>query len=203
MDEFVSFEITEFNLVGQIILDQELGLLKILRGDDGRLVLIAYNNYYSIDQENPTPAKIANLELIPGGKQILQGNHLIINIFINFHNYMEDFDIPIFKKIYDLYKQFYILRKSVAKQDRYTLWQRCENVLLDILESILLASQLSKTDKLPVLQKASLKLNFLRIFLRLMKETKSLAANKYVTLQQDVDEVGRMLGGWIKSTKEL
>ena len=116
---------------------------------------------------------------------------------------MEDFDIPIFKKIYDLYKQFYILRKSVAKQDRYTLWQRCENVLLDILENILLASQLSKADKLPVLQKASLKLNFLRIFLRLMKETKSLATNKYMTLQQDVDEVGRMLGGWIKSTKEL
>ena len=116
---------------------------------------------------------------------------------------MEDFDIPIFKKIYDLYKQFYILRKSVTKQDRYTLWQRCENVLLDILENILLASQLSKADKLPVLQQASLKLNFLRIFLWLMKETKSLAANKYVTLQRDVDEVGRMLGSWIKSTKEL
>ena len=115
---------------------------------------------------------------------------------------MEDFDIPIFKKSYDLYCRFYLLRGTVSKQDRYTLWQRCETIILDILENILLASQLSKTEKLPVLEKVSLKLNFLRVFLRLMKEVKSLAGGKYALLQEDIDEIGRMLGGWIKSIKD-
>ena len=115
---------------------------------------------------------------------------------------MEEFDIPIFKKTYELYKEFYGLRNSVPRQDRYTIWQRCENVMLDILEGILSASQLSKCEKLPILEKVSLKLNFLRVFLRLMKEIKSLDTKKYIFLEEDVDEIGRMLGGWIKSTKD-
>lgn len=115
---------------------------------------------------------------------------------------MDDFDIPIFKKTYDLYKTFYGYRNSVTKQDRYTIWQRCDNVILDILENILLASQMYKAEKVPVLEKASVKLNFLRVFFRLMKEVRTMDNKKYVALQEFVDEIGRMLGGWIKSTKE-
>lgn len=114
---------------------------------------------------------------------------------------MDDFDIPIFKKTYDLYKDFYAYRNDVKKQDRYTLWQKCEGMLLDILENLLWASQLSKSEKLPILEKTSLKLNFLRVFLRLCKETKVIDTKKYIEWQEVIDEIGRMLGGWIKDTK--
>lgn len=116
---------------------------------------------------------------------------------------MEDLDIPIFKKTYELYKDFHAFRNDVPKQDRHTIWQRCESIILEILENIINASQLSKAEKLPMLQKASLKLNFLRVFLRLCKETKVLNSVRYIRLEENVDEIGRMLGGWIKSTKEL
>lgn len=115
---------------------------------------------------------------------------------------MENLDIPIFKKTYDLYKDFYGLRAAVPKQDRFGIWLRSENLVLEVLECILDASQLSKIEKLPVLQRASTKLNFLRVFLRLCKETKVLDAKGYIRLEQNVDEIGRMLGGWIKSTKD-
>ncbi|MGC9602917.1 MAG: four helix bundle protein [Minisyncoccia bacterium] len=115
---------------------------------------------------------------------------------------MDDFDIPIFKKSYELYKTFYGYRTIIAKQDRYAIWQRSEDTTLEILEGILAASQAYKTDKLPALEKVSLKLNILRVFLRLMKEVKTLDNKKYIALQSLVDEIGRMLGGWIKSTKE-
>ena len=115
---------------------------------------------------------------------------------------MEEFNIPIFKKTYELYKEFYGLRNSVPRPDRYTIWQRCENLILDILENILWASQLSRAEKLPVLEKSSLRLNFLRVFLRLCKEIKVLDSRKYILFEEDVDEIGRMLGGWIKSTKD-
>jgi len=116
---------------------------------------------------------------------------------------MEEFDIPIFKKTYELYKEFYGLRNSVPRPDRYTIWQRCENLILDILENILWASQLSRAEKLPILEKSSLRLNFLRVFLRLCKEIRVLDNRKYILLQEIVDEIGRMLGGWIKSTKDF
>ena len=115
---------------------------------------------------------------------------------------MNDLDIPIFKKTYDLYKTFYGYRSVIPKQDRYTIWQRCESLILDILEGILFASQTAKNEKLPILEKTSMRLNFLRIFIRLMKETKVIDNKKYTALQELIDEIGRMLGGWIRSTKE-
>ena len=117
-------------------------------------------------------------------------------------SYMNDLDIPIFKKSYDLYKDFYNLRLSVPKQDRYTLWQKCESLLIEVLEGIIFASQQSKSEKLPTLEKTSVKLNFLRVCIRLMKDIKAIDAKKYIIIEANLDEIGRILGGWIKSTKD-
>ena len=115
---------------------------------------------------------------------------------------MNDLDIPIFKKSYDLYKDFYNLRLSVPKQYRYTLWQKCESLLVEVLEGILYASQQTKSEKLPTLEKTSVRLNFLRICIRLMKDVKAIDGKKYIIIEANLDEIGRMLGGWIKSTRE-
>lgn len=115
---------------------------------------------------------------------------------------MDDFDIPIFKKTYDLYKTFYGYRTVIPKQDRYTIWQRSEDTLLNLIQEILRASQMYKSEKIPALEKASINLNLLRVFLRLMKEVKTIDNKKYVALESSIDEIGRMLGGWIKSVKE-
>lgn len=115
---------------------------------------------------------------------------------------MNDFDIPIFKKTYDLYRTFYGYRASIPKQDRYTIWQKCEELLLQVLEGILFASQTPKAEKLPYLERTSVKLNFLRVFIRLMKDVKAIDTKKYIATEASLDEIGRMLGGWIRSTKE-
>lgn len=101
-----------------------------------------------------------------------------------------------------MYKDFYSLRLSVPKQDRYTLWQKCESILIEVLEGTLFASQQTKLEKLPTLEKTSVKLNFLKVCIRLMKDIKAIDAKKYVVIEANLDEIGRMLGGWIKSTKE-
>lgn len=114
---------------------------------------------------------------------------------------MNDFDIPIFKKAYDLYKLFHEYRKVVPKQDRFTVFERCEHLILEVIENILQASSEQKQAKIPTLERCSLKLNMLRVFIRLMKDVKAIDAKKYVALEAIVDEIGRMLGGWIRSTK--
>ena len=114
---------------------------------------------------------------------------------------MDDFDIPIFKKSYELYKQLHELRIKVSKQDRHTLWQRLENTTLEVIEGILRASSMTKNKKLPVLQKVSNNLNVTRVFIRLAKDTKIIDFVKYEDLQNRVDEIGRMLGGWIKQVR--
>ena len=115
---------------------------------------------------------------------------------------MNDFDTPIFRKTYDLYKTFYGYRADISKQDRYTIWQKCESLILEVLEAVLLAGHIGKIEKLPILESASSKLNLLRVFIRLMCDIKAIDNRKYLTLQSDIDEIGRMLGGWIKSSRE-
>ncbi len=115
---------------------------------------------------------------------------------------MNEFDTPIFKKTYDMDKTFYAYRADVPKQDRYTIWQKCETLMIEVLDAILLAGQTAKAEKLPILEGASLKLNSLRVFIRLMCDVKAIDNKKYLALESGVDEIGRMLGGWIKASKE-
>jgi len=110
------------------------------------------------------------------------------------------FDFPIFQKTYETYKLFYSYLVNFPKKDKYTLGQRCENALLDFLEAITLAGSLSKAEKLPILQKASAKLDLAKIFIRLCKDLKILDNKKYLALESSLQEIGKMLGGWIKSS---
>jgi len=108
-----------------------------------------------------------------------------------------------FKKSYDLYKEFYSCLKIFPKQDRYALGQKSETILMEILECLLTATGLPKAEKLPFLDKASGKLNILRIYMRLAKDIKAMDNKKYIFFQESVDEIGRMLGGWKKSIQPL
>lgn len=77
--------------------------------------------------------------------------------------------------------------------------QKCETVLLDLLEKIILVSNLSKQEKRPVLREASIKVDLLRVFFRLGKDLKIIENKKYIELENSITEIGRMVGGWIKA----
>lgn len=113
---------------------------------------------------------------------------------------MNDFDIPIFKKSYELYKLLHDYRRLVPKQDRFTIFERVDATTLDVIENIMRASGQSKSAKIPSLEDASVKLNMLRVFIRLMKDTKALDMKKYIAVETMIDEIGKMFGGWIKSS---
>ena len=74
---------------------------------------------------------------------------------------MNDIDIPILNKTYELYKTFHYYRKLVPKQDRFTIYERSENLIIEVVENLLEASY-SQNNKFGCLEKASLKLNVLR-----------------------------------------
>lgn len=111
-------------------------------------------------------------------------------------------DIPIFTKTYEFYKIFYGYLSTFPKKDRHTLGQRCEVALLDTLELIILASNLSKQEKLPILRKASTKIDLLRVLFKLGNNLKIIDNKKYTVSENNIKEIGRMLGGWIKMTSQ-
>ena len=94
---------------------------------------------------------------------------------------------------------FYDYRKLIPKSERFFIYEKSEKLIIDLIECFLEAGYSRSSNKLSTLEKASVKLNVLRIFIRLMKETGSVDNKKYVALQGMIDEIGRMLGGWIRS----
>lgn len=115
---------------------------------------------------------------------------------------MNDIDIPIIKKTSELYKAFHEYRRLIPKQDRFTIYEKSEDSIVSILE-LLLEAGYTKTNKAIILEKASVQLNILRFFIRMLKEVRSLDNKKYIILQEMIDEIGKMLGGWIRSTARL
>lgn len=108
--------------------------------------------------------------------------------------------IAIFKKIYDLVLLVYQYARLFPKSDKFILGERIEHASIDLLEGIITANQ--KKEKEASLVEASVKLDVLRIFIRLSKDLRLLDFKKYETLPTNITEIGRMLGGWIKYEKE-
>lgn len=108
-------------------------------------------------------------------------------------------DIPIFHKVYDLYKTLHILHSSIPKSQRYTLWQKCEDTALMLLEILIDTSHRKGTDRLESLHYFSNKLDLMKVLIRLAKETRTIDHKQYLAIQENIQEMGRMVGGWIKS----
>lgn len=106
---------------------------------------------------------------------------------------------PLFHRFYSLYKLLSSLHGTIPKSQRYTLWQRCETINLILLELLLEAGSTKEKERLLILHRMSLKLDLLKVLIRLAKETKTISLKKYVVIETILQESGKMIGGWIKS----
>ena len=85
------------------------------------------------------------------------------------------------------------------KPQRYTIGQKLDSLALEIFELVIRAGYLPKNLKSPFIERAIALLALLKILARLSYETKALDLKKYLRLQESLQEIGRMLGGWKKS----
>lgn len=92
--------------------------------------------------------------------------------------------------------------KLFPKDKKYSLGQKIDNDILEILELSVKAAYLSKQEKLPVLKEIDFKINFLKTMIRLANEIKALDNKKYLALEKQILEIGRMNGGWLRSISQ-
>jgi hypothetical protein len=107
-------------------------------------------------------------------------------------------DIPLFHKIYDLYKLLHSYHTRIPKSERYTLWQKCENTTLALLEALIETSHQKGEERTQALYAISNKLDLLKVLVRLAKETRAIDNRQYLEIQTIIQEIGKMVGGWIK-----
>ena len=106
--------------------------------------------------------------------------------------------LTIFEKTYELIRWLYPAVRKFPKAQRFVLGQQIENTALDILRGIIRAN--AEREKLPYLKRISVDLDTLRILLRLSKDLELISVRQYGFSAEKVNEVGKLLGGWMRST---
>ncbi|OGZ30502.1 MAG: hypothetical protein A2931_00250 [Candidatus Niyogibacteria bacterium RIFCSPLOWO2_01_FULL_45_48] len=104
--------------------------------------------------------------------------------------------MPIVERFIAVYKLWDEFRDDFPKKTRYTLGEKIDEYFIQIIELLFIASYLVKQEKIPYLRRASVKLDSLKLFLRISWELKVLDNKKFILLSEHLDEMGKMLGGW-------
>lgn len=99
-------------------------------------------------------------------------------------------------KLKEIYKEWFVCYQILPKAHRYSLGQKIDNLFIDTIESISIATFLDKTEKLPWINISIRKIDTLKVLLMIIWETKSLDNKKYISLSIKIEELGKMLGGW-------
>jgi len=108
--------------------------------------------------------------------------------------------LEIYQRHYDLILYMYPIVKRMPKSERHTLSQHIRNSLIDIAKLIVEANK--RKNKLSTLYQIDVELEKLRMLVRLAKDMKFISVRRYGIMAEKINEIGRMLGGWIKASAE-
>ena len=91
---------------------------------------------------------------------------------------------------------------TFPKKQRFVLGQQIENAGLEILRLIIQANNERDADsKLKYLENMNTELDILRSLLQISQELKFMNAQSLGYIISQIDEVGRMRGGWAKGCR--
>ncbi len=108
-------------------------------------------------------------------------------------------EMSLFQKAYDLYRVLHEATKKYSKGDRYSIGEETKKKVLEVIEAITKAGHAKKEWKVSLIEQAVISLELVKVFTRLGYDTRSLNQQQYLEIQERIQEIGRMLGGWKRS----
>jgi hypothetical protein len=106
----------------------------------------------------------------------------------------------IYQKIYDLVLWLYPAINRIPKSHRLVLGRYLEEVSIQILVLVIKANKKRDKERVSLREKISEMLDILRILIRLTKDRKFMSIKQYVFAVEKINEIGRMLNAWMKSS---
>ena len=106
---------------------------------------------------------------------------------------------PIFSKTYDLILWLLPRTQTFPREQRFVLARAVQESALRFQERLIEAAAARGPAQQEGLDRADVELTKLRFYLRLCKDLNLLQTNQYFHVSEMTAEVGRLLGGWIKS----
>jgi 23S rRNA-intervening sequence protein len=88
--------------------------------------------------------------------------------------------------------------EKFPRAQKFLLGDRIQSIALDVLEGLVEATY--TRNRAPVLRAVNLKLEKLRLLFRLATDLQILGLRRYEHAARSIDEVGRLVGGWLKTS---
>lgn len=96
-----------------------------------------------------------------------------------------------------LNKTIYPIIKNFPKSERFAICQEIKNSFYKLLTNIILASQV-KIKRQFYLSEADAYHKLILVLMSVSYEQKYITQKKFLQIQEELYEVGKMLGGWMK-----
>ena len=110
-------------------------------------------------------------------------------------------DMVIFTRTFDLLEWLLPKSERFPRAYRSTLTQRLMDAALDLQEALVTAESREGRSRVSALRNADAALARLRIYLRLAHRWRWLSDGQYAHASAMVAEIGRLLGGWLRSER--
>ncbi|MDX2303795.1 MAG: diversity-generating retroelement protein Avd [Microscillaceae bacterium] len=110
-------------------------------------------------------------------------------------------DTPIIQKNYDFLRYLIPILNRFPKSHKFLLADRIQSRVLDNQEKLIEAYYAPSSEKQALLRQINLSLEQLRFLIRLCHDLQLLDHSRYEHISRMINEIGAMLGGWIKSLK--
>jgi len=105
-------------------------------------------------------------------------------------------DLPVFVKWLDFLEWLLPVTERFPKRVRFTFSNRINQLALDVVEDLIEARY--TREKQAHLRRANLRLEKIRVLLRLSHRLRFLDYKRYEYAMKHINEVGKMLGGWLR-----
>lgn len=111
-----------------------------------------------------------------------------------------DNKLLIYQKQEDLIQYVYELLKKYPKSEKYALVCEIRNSMFDTLKYIIYANKINnKINKLQIINKIDAEIATQKFFVRFSYKYRYINSSNYYEWSKRLDEIGKIVGGWIKS----
>jgi hypothetical protein len=104
--------------------------------------------------------------------------------------------LPIFIKTYEFNKYIYRIIRQFPREYKYTLGKELQQIMWQILDEIMRTNSLPDEEKKKGLNKISELFDMFKVRFRLAYEIGALSKPKFCIAQKQIEEIGKMIGGW-------
>ncbi len=111
--------------------------------------------------------------------------------------------LPIYIKTYEFIKFVCRVVQQFRKEYKYTLGAELQQIIWQILDEIIKTNSMSDSEKREGIEKISQLFDKFKIRLRFAYEIGLLTDRKFGIAQKEMEEIGKMIGGWSRWTASL